>query len=103
MSTLWISEYSGQLGSVPIANEPSFDQTPIAISGTAAPSPTFQSTTNFVRLVSDVDCSVLFYVKPISGSAPAATANNKPLFAKQPEYFGTSKQGMALSVISQSA
>jgi hypothetical protein len=101
MSTLYITEYigvgvvgrfAGAAGLVAMAEEPGTDQTPITISGTAAQSAAFASTTKFIRVHTDAICSILV------GVNPTATTSNKRLAANQTEYFGV-PAGMKLSVI----
>lgn len=95
---LYISEYVG-LGSAPnndrpqVAKEPAVvDQAPIDFTGGATPSIAFGASTNYVRIICDVQCSVKF------GPAPVATNANKPLAAMTPEYFGVNP-GDKISVI----
>lgn len=96
---LYISEYTslpfvqGYLAQ--IATEPGLDQTPVDFSGGAASSAAFSKRTTYVRVLCDVQCSVLF------GAAPAATNANKVLPALTPEYFAvTPGQSLKISVIS---
>lgn len=96
---LYISEFqlaptqSSQI--VQIAREPSTDQTPVNFGGGATQSSAMQSTTNFVRVWCDVQCSVKF------GTNPTATNANTPLSAGVPEYFWVpAGAGYKISVIS---
>lgn len=88
MAKLYITEYAGQTRDlngqvVPVGDEPSLaEQTPVAISGSAAVSAAFGTKTRFVRIHTDAICSVAF------GAAPTATVNSKRLAADQTEYFG---------------
>jgi hypothetical protein len=82
---LYISEYTAPGTSrgttVQIAQESSLDQVTADFTAAAVQSAAFASTTNIVRLICNVQCSVLF------GTNPTATANNKVLPALVPEYF----------------
>lgn len=99
MATLYITEFTdlsvsfvrGNLAQV-AAQPPNAEQTPLAISGTAALSAAFAANTTLVRLHTDSICSVLF------GSAPTATTANARMTAGQTEYFGVAP-GMKVSVI----
>jgi hypothetical protein len=110
MAKLYISEYvglavvgrfAGASGVGAMAQEPAVvDQTPVAISGTQAQSAAFGSTTKFIRVHTDVICSILIGPTSLnSGAGPEATTSNKRLAANQTEYFGVSA-GQLLSVIS---
>lgn len=83
---LYISEYqvvptlqNGQV--VPVAVEPSTDQTPVNFGGGATASSAFASSTTYVRVWCDVQCSIVF------GKNPTATNSNKPLAATTAAYF----------------
>lgn len=101
MARLFISEYAtfavdpntGQA----VGKEPSFDQSPVTIGASSAPSNAFQPATKLVRLHTDSICSVLFFTP--GPNAPVATANNKRMAANQTEYFGVNP-GDAVAVIS---
>lgn len=103
MAKLYISEYAsvGYVAglSLPIqsALEPSVDQAPLDFTSGAQQSAAFAATTTFVRVWSDADCCIKF------GANPTATTANKPIGAKNPEYFGvTPGKGLKLSVIAAS-
>jgi len=96
MSKLYVTEYMDMgvaAGFIPIAKEPALvEQAPIAISGTHAESAAFGPNTRFIRVHTDVICSIVF------GDAPVATTSHKRLAANQTEYFGVAPQ-QKLSVI----
>lgn len=77
----------------PIAKEPGTDQTPVDFSGGATSSAAFATTTHLVRILCDVQCSVVYGVSP-----QTATTSNAPLAAFVPEYFGVTP-GQIISVI----
>lgn len=58
------------------------DQSPITTSGSSAQSAAFSGDTKMVRVWCDTQSAVVF------GINPTATANNMPLSASSPEYFG---------------
>lgn len=96
---LYISEYtnlgvsSGQIAQV--AYEPATDQSPVDYSGGVAQSAALQSSTNYVRIICDTQCSIKF------GTNPTAANTNKVLPALTPEYFGVPiNQAYKISVIS---
>lgn len=76
-SKLYIREYKNistiGVTRVPIAPEPGVDQTPVDFTSGSASSNTFASTTNVVRVVCDVSCSILF------GPSPQTAANTNAL------------------------
>jgi hypothetical protein len=99
MSKLYITEYGSLVitACLPaqIAPEPGTDQAPIDFSGGVAQSAAFQNPTNYVRVISDVQCSIKF------GTNPTAANTNKVLPALTPEYFGVPQgQSCKISVIS---
>lgn len=93
---LYIAEYDrlpGNLGPPPpLAQEPAVANQTVDFSGGATSSAVFGSTTRYVRLICDVQCSLKF------GAAPAATNANTPMPALTPEYFGV-QPGHRISVI----
>ncbi len=88
MAKLYIAEYTDQVRDlngqiVPVGDEPCMvEQTPVSIVGSAAVSAAFNAKTRFIRLHTDVICSIAF------GAAPTATTGNKRMAADQTEYFG---------------
>lgn len=80
-------------GTPPIATEPGTDQSPVDFSGGVISSAAFAATTHLVRIVCDVQCSVLFGASP-----QTAATSNAPLAAFVPEYFGVTP-GQIVSVI----
>jgi hypothetical protein len=93
-SNCYVREYQGLGGAqIPIAQEPGTDQAPMAISGSAASSAAFATTTHLVRLTCGANASFVF------GTSPTATTSNSPIGALLPEYFGVSP-GEFVSVIS---
>ena len=87
MAKLYISEYVAMpkhLGQLVMAGlEPAVAiQTPVVIGGGSLQSAAFNAETKFVRLHTDVICSVAF------GTNPTATANSARLAANQTEFFG---------------
>jgi hypothetical protein len=98
LAKLYISEFSDVLqtsnGPVQIAAQPSLvDQTPVVIGAGANSSAAFGAATRFIRVHTDVICSIL-----ISTVGTAATANNARMAANQTEYFKVNA-GDSLSVI----
>jgi hypothetical protein len=83
---LYISEYTNLTAAsatvAQAAGEPSTDQSPVDYSGGVASSAAFASTTQFVRVICDTQCSIKF------GTSPTAANTNKVLPALTPEYFG---------------
>lgn len=71
---------------------PVVDQGSVNFSGGATQSAAFNTSTRYVRLVCDVQCSVAF------GANPTATTSNMVLPAGLPEYFGVIA-GQKVSVI----
>jgi hypothetical protein len=99
MSALYVTEFESitpttEGGAAQVARAPAVvDQTPVTISGTSAQSAAFGKSTKYVRLHSDVICSVSF------GANPTASTNNMRFAANQTEYFGVTP-GMKVAVIS---
>jgi hypothetical protein len=98
LAKLYISEFSDVLqtgnGPVQIAAQPSLvDQAPVTVGVTANVSSAFGAATRFIRVHTDVICSIL-----ISAVGTAATANNARMAANQTEYFKVNA-GDFLSVI----
>lgn len=101
MALLYITEFSD----LPLTDTgipdfamtpPVVDQTPVTVSGTSATSAAFNAITRFVRLESDVVCSVAF------GANPTATTSNARLAANGAgEYFGV-VAGAKVAVIANS-
>src|SRR5229473_1972228 len=88
MSTLYISEYQYASRSqatpegVPAGMEPSVTTQVVAITAGSVQSAAFNPLTHFVRLHSDVVCSVQF------GANPTATTNSARMASGQTEFFG---------------
>lgn len=86
MAKLYIREYQALAvavhGAAQVGQEPGVDQTPVVIDGTSRQSAAFAATTKFVRVETDVICSIVF------ATDPTATANNARMAADQAEYFG---------------
>lgn len=97
MATLYVSEYSRQvidylrLG-VPAPQEPSIAEQAVAIGGSSTPSSAFNAQTKFVRVHTDVICSVAF------GVSPTAVITAKRMAAGQTEFFGV-RPGDKIAVI----
>lgn len=87
MATLYICEYQTAAwttaGGLPSAQEPPIAEQTVAIGGTSAPSVVFNVATRFVRIHTDVVCSIKF-----GAATPTAAATNKRLAANSTEYFG---------------
>ncbi len=71
---------------------PIIDQAPIAIGETSVQSAAFAATTKFVRIATDVPCSITF------GTSPTATQTNMRMSADTVEYFGVAP-GFRVAVI----
>lgn len=86
MARLSIREYEHisavARGIVPVGEEPAVADQFLAIGGASTPSAAFNIRTRFVRLHTDVNCSVQF------GVAPVAVAGQGDMVAGQTEYFG---------------
>lgn len=98
MALLYITEYANAVMSdgVPVqaGQEPSIDQTPVAIGGGSLQSAAFNANTRFVRLHTDAICSVVF------GESPTAVTNTqKRMAANSTEFFGV-VPGQKVAVIS---
>lgn len=94
-SNLYISEYNaiGGSGSIQIAAEPPIIvQTPVTFTGTAGQSAAFGTTTSYLMIACDVQCSYLV------GTNPAATTANMPLAAFTPLFIAV-KPGQKISAI----
>lgn len=89
MATLYISEYeampaaSGNLVQAPM--ESSLAEQAVAIGGTSTQSSAFHARTQFVRVHTDVICSIKF------GTNPTAVATEKRMAAGSTEFFGVPK------------
>ena len=102
MATLYVAEFGGaysprdSLGGGQVsemAPTPPANQQTIAIGGASIASAAFGATTAFIRVHTDVICSIAF------GAAPVATATSMRLAADQTEYF-TVSGGSKIAVIS---
>lgn len=102
MATLYISEFAGKgkdANGIPmdVPELPALARQTVAISGTSAQSATFHKDTTFVRVHTDIVCSIL------AGTNPTATATDARMAAGQTEYFGVQKNsGVKIAVISNS-
>lgn len=98
MARLSIREYEHisavARGIVPVGEEPGVTDQVLTIGGASTPSAAFTVRTRFVRLHTDVNCSVQF------GTAPVAIAGQGDMVAGQTEYFGVvNASGIKLAVI----
>ncbi|MGD9878915.1 MAG: hypothetical protein AB7F22_07850 [Reyranella sp.] len=100
MALLYITEYvgSGPLrplntgqAALPLAQEPGTDQTPLSFT-TSAQSAAFAATTQYVRLLANSDCHVIFAV------APTATTSHQKLTAGV-EYWRAVVPGQKVAAI----
>jgi len=69
-------------GIVPVGEEPAIANQTFTISGASAASATFNTRTRFVRIHTDINCSLDW------GTAPVAVAGMCDMVAGQTEYFG---------------
>ena len=86
MATLYVTEFAGvggdnQGATVGVLAQPPVAEQTVAIGGGSLASAAFNALTTFVRLHSDVICSVEF------GAAPTASATTARMAAGQTEYF----------------
>jgi hypothetical protein len=89
MAKLYITEFASQDydvrgGLMPVALAPSVADQTLAIGVASVVSAAFNAATGFVRVTTDVTCSLKF------GAAPVATANTMRLAADAVEYIGVS-------------
>lgn len=102
MTTLYISEFSGQgidqqARNLNIAAQPPNAEQTVAIGGSSVQSAAFQQSTRMVRLHTDSICSIEF------GTNPTATATKARMAANQTEYFYVpAGQGYMVAVITNS-
>lgn len=86
MARLSIREYEHTThlarGLIPVGEEPALASQSVAIGGASAQSATLNLRTKFVRIHSDVACSIEF------GTDPTAVAGSCDFAAGQTEYFG---------------
>lgn len=87
MSTLYISEYAGDMAMLNgqlmgVASEPAIAEQTVAIGGSSTQSAAFNAQTKYVRLHADATCSRKF------GSNPTATATSPRMAAGQTAYYG---------------
>lgn len=96
MSVLYITEYTSILSDrIQIPLEPELKSQTVAISASHAESAAFTDTTRFVRIETDVICSIVF------GANPVATTSNRRLAADSVEYYAVPQgQAFKVSVIS---
>lgn len=69
-------------GIVPVGEEPAVANQTLTIAGASAPSAAFNIRTRFVRIHTDVNCSLDW------GTSPVAIAGLCDMVAGQTEYFG---------------
>jgi hypothetical protein len=82
-------------GIVPVGEEPAVASQTLTISGVSNPSAAFNARTRFVRIHTDVNCSLDWAV------APVAVAGSCDMVAGQTEYFGiVNSSNMKVAVIS---
>lgn len=85
MSTLYIAEFQElgypEPGQAQVAKQPPIAEQTITISGSPATSAAFNTSTRFVRISTDVICSIKF------GSVPVPSATTARMAADQVEYF----------------
>jgi hypothetical protein len=97
MAVLYITEYDrlavGGGEALPMGAEPAKASQTVAIGGSTTQSAAFGPVTAYVRLHSDVICSVAF------GTNPTASATTARLAANQTEYFAV-RAGDKIAVIS---
>lgn len=99
MARLSIREYEHisavSRGIVPVGEEPAVASQSLTISGTSAASAVFNVRTRFVRVHTDVNCSLDW------STAPVAVAGSCDMVAGQTEYFGVvNATNMKVAVIS---
>lgn len=87
MAVLYIQEYAeqardGNARTVPAGQEPPLASQTVAIGGASVQSSAFNAKTKFVRLHTDVICSVEF------GTNPTATTAKARMAAGSTEFFG---------------
>jgi len=86
MARLSIREYEHisavSRGIVPVGEEPAVANQTLTIGGGSLPSNAFNIKTRFVRIHTDVNCSLDW------GTAPVAVAGSCDMVAGQTEYFG---------------
>lgn len=97
MATLYITEYADIVstvrGGTAIPVDPPLAEYTVAIGGTSAPSPAFNTATKFVRIHTDAICSIT-----VNAVAPVATTSNGRWAANQTEFRGVTG-GNKLAVI----
>lgn len=97
MAVLYVTEFDelgkGEPGLAQIAKQPPIAEQTVAVGGASTPSATFNASTRFVRLHTDVICSFEF------GSTPTATTSDARMAADNTEYFGV-LPGQKVAVIS---
>jgi hypothetical protein len=86
MAVLYIAEFAGMApvatGVAPISDDPPLAEQTVAIGGGSVQSAAFHRSTRFIRVHTDVVCSIAM------GLNPTATAAKRRLAANQTEYFG---------------
>jgi len=98
MTTLYIQEYAKLAGDdmgkpVQAGQEPALASQTVAIGGASVQSAAFNARTEFVRVHTDVICSVKF------GANPTATTSDARMAADATDHFGV-KGGDKVAVIS---
>ena len=101
MAVLYITEYARVAadpnGDLAMSLEPPVAEQTISITGSSTQSNAFNTATKFVRLHTDVVCSVLF------GLSPTVTTSSGRMAANQTEYRGVPQGGsFKVAVISNS-
>ena len=92
MAKLYITEYAGLAGGVPI--QPALAEQQLTIAAASAKSAAFNASTRAVRLHTDAICSVSLTSDP-------ATANMARMAANQTEYYNVNANGF-VTVITNS-
>lgn len=99
MARLSIREYEHishvSRGIVPVGEEPAVASQTLVIDVASTPSAAFNIRTRFVRIHTDLNCSLEW------GAAPVAVAGSCDMVAGQTEYFGVvNATGLKVAVIS---
>lgn len=86
MAKLYITEYAditnAKGGYVQCGEEPAVTEQVVNITGVSAQSAAFNAKTRYVRLHTDIICSIKF------GSSPTATTSSARMAENQTEFFG---------------
>lgn len=97
MATLYIAEFESitpatEGGAAQVARATPVAEQTVAIGGASTPSSAFNAATRYVRIHTDVICSIAF------AATPTATAAKMRMAADQTEYFGVTP-GTKVAVI----